>query len=443
MSGDSSSPSRSRSGVLTATSIVVASMVGTGVFTSLGFQAAVIPSPFPLLMLWVVGGVAAASGALCYAELAAALPRSGGEYNFLSRIYHPSAGFASGWISLTVGFAAPEALAAMAFGRYLSRVLGLPEETARWIAIGAVVAISAVHLAGVRVGGWFQNGFTWAKVTLILVFSACGLFLAGSQPIRIVPAASDLPLVFSAPFAVSLVFVMYAYSGWNGSAYIAGEVADPQRTIPRSLFLGTAIVTFLFLLLNFVFLRTAPISELAGKVEVGFVSALHIFSSGGARIMGLLISLGLVSSISAMAWAGPRGAQVIGEDLRFFAPLARRNRAGAPAVAILLQLGIVLFLLATSTFEAVLTYLGFTLTLSTAFTVAGVIVLRRREPALPRPYRTWGYPFTPLLFLAVNGWMLVYVLMNKPVESLSGLVTVVAGLGVYFLAVKKGLAEAS
>ncbi len=257
------------------------------------------------------------------------------------------------------------------------------------------------------------------------------------------PAASDLPLVFSAPFAVSLVFVMYAYSGWNGSAYIAGEVADPQRTIPRSLFLGTAIVTFLFLLLNFVFLRTAPISELAGKVEVGFVSALHIFSTGGARIMGLLISLGLVSSISAMAWAGPRVAQVIGEDLRFFAPLARRNRAGAPAVAILLQLGIVLFLLATSTFEAVLTYLGFTLTLSTAFTVAGVIVLRRREPALARPYRTWGYPFTPLLFLAVNGWMLVYVLTNKPMESLSGLATVLVGLGVYFLAAKRGLAEAS
>jgi APA family basic amino acid/polyamine antiporter len=394
-------------------------------------------------MLWVVGGVAAASGALCYAELAAALPRSGGEYNFLSRIYHPSAGFASGWISLTVGFAAPEALAAMAFGKYLSRVLGLPEETSKGIAIGAVVAISAVHLAGVRVGGWFQNGFTWAKVTLILVFSACGLFLAGSQPIRIVPAASDLPLVFSAPFAVSLVFVMYAYSGWNGSAYIAGEVDDPQRTIPRSLFLGTAIVTFLFLLLNFVFLRTAPISELAGKVEVGFVSALHIFSTGGARIMGLLISLGLVSSISAMAWAGPRVAQVIGEDLPFFAPLARRNGAGAPSVAILLQLGIVLFLLATSTFEAVLTYLGFTLTLSTAFTVAGVIVLRRTEPALPRPYRTWGYPFTPLLFLAVNGWMLAYVLTNKPVESLSGLATVVVGLAVYFLAAKKGLAEAS
>lgn len=423
----------SRVGATTATALVVANMVGTGVFTSLGFQAAVLPSPFALVALWAVGGIAALCGALCYAELGAALPRSGGEYHYLSRIYHPAVGFTSGWISITVGFSAPVALAAMALGAYLCRALQMPASASKPVAVASAVAVSLVHLAGVRSGGRFQNLFTGAKVALILAFSASGLLLAPSRSPGFSPSASDFPLLFGSGFAVSLVFVMYAYSGWNASAYIAGEMADPARDIPRSLLAGTLVVTGLYLLLNFVFLRTAPLREISGTLEVGALSAEHIFGASGGRIMGCLVALGLVSSVSAMAWAGPRVAQAIGQDLPFFAPFARVNRAGAPHLASLFQLGVVLLLLLTSTFEAVLTYLGATLALSTALTVTGVVVLRIREPALPRPYRTWGYPLTPALFLAVNGWMLVFIVAKKPAESLWGLATVLAGLGAYAL----------
>jgi len=422
-----------RVGVVTATALVVANMVGTGVFTSLGFQAAALPSSFALLALWALGGVVALCGALCYAELGAALPRSGGEYHFLSRIYHPAVGFVSGWISLTVGFAAPVALAAMAFAAYLGRALDLPASAAKPCALAAVVLVSSVHLGGVRVGGRFQNAFTAAKVAVLIAFCAFGLAAARPGLLGALPGASDFRLLWSPDFAVSLVFVLYAYSGWNASAYIAGELSDPGRTIPRSLMAGTAAVTGLYLLLNAVFLWTTPRAELAGKLEVGFLSAGHIFGAAGARLMGLLIALGLVSSMSAMAWAGPRVVQAMGEDHVLFAALGRRNRAGAPGWASGFQLAVVLLLLLTSTFEAVLTVLGATLALSTALTVAGVVVLRIREPGLKRPYRTWGYPVTPALFLAVNGWMLVYIAAKRPVEFLWSMATLLAGLGAYAL----------
>ena len=428
---------REKVGVLTASSLVVANMIGTGVFTSLGFQASAIPSPLPLLALWVLGGLAALCGALCYGELGAALPRSGGEYHFLSRIYHPAAGFVSGWLSLTVGFSAPVALAAMAFGAYLGRVFDFSEGLERWAAVAAVLVISGVHILGVRAGKFFQNAFTLAKIALITGFSGCGLLMASARQPVFRLSDGGLGLVASPSFAVCLIFVMYAYSGWNASAYVAGEIASPQKDLHRSLLWGTSLVALLYLLLNFVFLSTTPVRELAGQLEVGIVSAGHIFGPAGAGMMGMLISLGLVSSISAMVWAGPRVAQMIGEDIRFFAPFAATNGAGAPANAILLQLAIVLLLIATSTFEAVLTYLGFTLTLSTSLTVLGVIVLRRREPGLDRPYRAWGYPFTPLIFLTVNGWMLIYTLVMKPVECLWGLATIAAGLAGFALACSK------
>jgi basic amino acid/polyamine antiporter, APA family len=418
-------------GALTATSLVVANMIGTGVFTSLGFQAEVLPSPFALLALWAIGGLVALCGALCYAELGATLPRSGGEYHFLSRIYHPAVGFVSGWISITVGFAAPIALASMALGAYLSTALRLPPPAAKGIATVAVILVSAIHMAGVRLGSWFQNLFTGAKVGLILAFTGCGFFLIPPLPVRVSPAISDLTLLFGPHFAISLVFVMYAYSGWNASAYIAGEMSDARRDIPRSLIAGTVLVTGLYILLNFAFLKTAPLAEVTGRLDVGFVSAGHIFGATGARIMGLLISLGLVSSVSAMTWVGPRVAKTIGEDIPFFSPLSRTTDAGAPWVASLLQLAIVLLLLLTSTFEAVLTYLGATLSLSTAFTVLGVYVLRMREPGLERPYHTWGYPVAPAIFLAVVGWMLAYIVAERPTESLWGLVTILAGFGAY------------
>ncbi|MEB3831664.1 APC family permease [Phormidium sp. CCY1219] len=422
-------------GLLTAIAIVVANTIGTGVFTSLGFQTVDIKSGFSLLFLWFVGGIFALCGALCYGELGAAMPRSGGEYHFLSKIYHPAIGFLSGWVSITVGFAAPIAAAAMAFGQYSSSILSFIEPKA--IAPIVVILISLIHMRNVKVGSYFQDSLTLLKVLLIVALIVCGFLLATPQEIGFLPSGEDLPLIFSAPFAISLVYVTYSYSGWNASIYLASEVKQPEKNIPRSLLLGTIIVMVLYLLLNFIFLYSTPIDKLAGELEVGAIAAAAIFGESGGKLMSFLIAFGLISSISSMVWAGPRVTQAIGEDISFFQPLAKKNSSGIPHYAILLQLGIVLVLTITSTFEAVIAFLGFTLTLSSFLTVLGVFVSRIKYPDIPRPYKTWGYPITPLIFLGISLWILVFLFMGKPQESLAGLAIIGLGFPLYLFASKK------
>jgi APA family basic amino acid/polyamine antiporter len=425
-------------GLYTATSLVIANMVGTGVFTSLGFQVLGIHSVFALLLLWIIGGIAAACGALAYGELGAAMPRSGGEYHYLSRIFHPAIGFLSGWVSATVGFAAPTALAAMAMGDYASRVFTGLHPTG--VAIGVVVLLTIVHGSDARLGSRFQVVFTSVKVTLILFFIAAGLIIGGvaGHHISVLPGSGTLREIFSRDFAISLFFVSYAYSGWNASAYIAGEIDRPQRNLPRSLLQGTLGVTALYVLLNYVFLYTTPMDQLAGKLEVGYIAATNIFGTTGGKMMGLVIALLLVSSVSSMIMAGPRVTQAMGQDLHLLRGLARTNRRGVPAAAIAVQSAITLLLIFTSTFESVITYTGFTLNLFTMMTVAGVIVLRIRQPELPRPSKMWGYPYTAIVFLLIGLWILIYGLVYKPTESLAGLGTVLTGLIVYGLGKKQG-----
>ena len=430
--------------LLTATCIVVANMVGTGIFTSLGFQVGGLPSGFAIMALWAVGGGCALCGALSYAELGAALPRSGGEYHFLGKIYHPAVGFLAGWVSATVGFAAPVALAAMAFGKYLTGVIpgmpsiafprgyACPAET--YVALLIVLIVTLFLLRDVRVGSAFQNASTLLKVALILVVVGAGVLVTQAQPVSFLPVAGDGRLIVSAPFAVSLVYVMYAYSGWNASTYIVGEVRDPARTIPLSVGCGTLAVVLLYLALNAVFLHTTPAEEMKMKVEVGLIAGTHIFGAAGAKIMAGLICAGLVSSVSAMMWIGPRVTMAMGEDLPALRALARKTARGIPVTATLVQFAIVVALLLTSTFDKVLTYVQFSLQFCSFLTVLGVLVLRRTQPALPRPYRTWGYPFTPLFFLAITAWMLMHIWRSNPRESLWGLATMALGLGVYFLA---------
>ncbi len=420
----------------TATSITIANMIGTGVFTSLGFQVVDIHSGFALLMLWVVGGVFALCGALAYGELAAALPRSGGEFHFLSRIFHPSLGFLSGWVSLTVGFAAPIALAAMAFGRYWARVF--PDTSPLIPSCAVVVLVTLAHLRDLRVGSAFQNVFTVFKVVLILVFIGAAIISDAPAAISFAPQASDWSVMMGAPFAISLLFVTYAYAGWNAATYVTGEVADPAENVPRSLALGTGLVLLLYVGLNWAFLASAPISELAGQIEVGHVAAARIFGDSGGALMSSMLCIALVSTISAMIWAGPRVTQVMGQDFAFFRALAKTHSGGSPRRAILLQTALVLVLLLTATFEAVLIYIQFTLILSSMLTVLGVFYLRRTEPDLPRPYKTWGYPLTPLLFVAISVVTMGHTLWTRPWESLAGLVTVLAGLPIYWLSPRIG-----
>ncbi|ELR97156.1 APC family permease [Gloeocapsa sp. PCC 73106] len=428
-------------GLVTAISLVMANMIGTGVFTSLGYQAIAIQSSFVLLFLWFVGGIYALCGALSYGELAAAMPRSGGEYHYLSRIYHPAVGFLSGWVSVTVGFAAPIALAAIAFSQYVNAVFtAIPAQP---LALIAVVVISLIHTRNLKVGSQFQDSFTLLKIILIVIFIICGLLLAKPQPLDLIPNTDSVNQIFSSSFAISLAYVTYSYSGWNAAIYPAGEVKNPEKNLPRSLLMGTAIVMLLYLLLNFVFLYATPfdsIQALEEKEKIAALAAQYIFGPVGGKIISLLIAFGLISTISAMVWAGPRVTQVIGEDIPFFQLLARKNSRGIPDYAILLQLIIVLVLLITSSFDDVVTYLEFTLILSSFFTVLGVFIHRWRYPNIALPYRTWGYPFTPIVFLGISLWVLVFIFTGRPYQSLAGLFTIFLGLPVYFLASRNKLA---
>jgi APA family basic amino acid/polyamine antiporter len=411
-------------------------MVGTGIFTSLGFQVGDLPTGFSLMALWFVGGVCALCGALSYAELGAALPRSGGEYHFLGRIYHPAVGFLAGWVSATVGFAAPVAIAAMPFGTYLAGVW--PGANPLVLSLLIVWIVTLVLLRDVQVGSAFQNASTLLKVALVLVIIGAGFFLRTTVPISFLPARGDFDLIKSTPFAISLYYVMYAYSGWNASTYIVGEVRNPARTIPLSVGLGTAVVMALYLGVNAVFLRSTPAAEMVGKQQVALVAGTHLFGEAGAKVMALFICAGLVSTVSSMMWIGPRVTMAMGEDLHALRWLARKSARGIPVAATLTQFAIVNVLLLTATFEKVINYVQFALTLSSALTVAGVIVLRWRQPDLSRPYRTWGYPVTPLIFLAISAWMMWFMLKDPQTRgaSLLGLATVASGLIVYWLSPK-------
>jgi APA family basic amino acid/polyamine antiporter len=431
---------------LTATNIVVANMIGTGVFVSLHFQVMSIHSDFALIFLWILGGFLSLCGALCYAELAVALPRLGGEYNFLSRIYHPSLGFMAGWISSTVGFPAPIALTAIAFAQYLQGLVPFPSpvlfslapvhltlDVLGLISLVVVWLVTIVQLAGIRTGERFQNVSTIIKVGLILCLIVAGIFFFPKQPFNPLPVSGDLQTIFSFPYAISMFFVMYSFSGWNGASYITSEVRNPEKNVPWALLIGTLMVTVVYTLLNWVFLIAAPREELAKQIQVAATAGDHIFGTIGGRLASGLISFGLIASVSAMAWIGSRVTKAMADDFIKLRFLGRLNAAGTPDVAVLLQALIVSGLILTGSFDAVLVYTQFVLLLSSFLAVLGLIVLRIRQPQLPRPYRVWGYPLTPLIFLVATLWMMIYSVHEKPVEALLGLATALAGLLIYFL----------
>src|SRR4029450_8654586 len=290
-------------GFVTACSIVIANIIGTGIFTSLGFQLNDIQSGFALLMLWVIGGLVALCGALCYSELAAALPRSGGEYHFLSKIYHPPLGFMARFVSATVGFAAPVALAAMAFGQYFNGVFGAGSPIVLSFVVVWIVAV--FHMGNLRVGSAFQNVSTLLKLLLIGALIGAGFFVPSKQPISFLPAPGDKAAILSGAFAGALGCVMYSYSGWNASAYISSEIKRPEKNVPRSLLASTGLVIVIYVLLNAIFLATTPAEELKGQLEVALIAGKHIFGEKGGGWGGALSCLGLGGPLVSIAgvWA--------------------------------------------------------------------------------------------------------------------------------------------
>ncbi|MFI5150295.1 MAG: APC family permease [Bacteroidia bacterium] len=431
--------SKQRIGLFSATAIVIANMIGTAVWVSIGYQLINLHSGFALILLWIVGGITALLGALCYGEIGAAFTRSGGEYNYLSELYHPAVGFISGFISSTVAFAAPVAAAALALGAYSGEVLtGFdPKITATFV----VVLLTVIHSLSLKSGSRIQNIFTSLKVILILFIIAAGLLSHRSGDTGFMPGHFSLMEVLSGAFAINLYFVSYAYSGWNAAAYLSNEIENPQKNLPKALLFGTLIVSFLYILLNIVFLYVAPQNELAvgpptfKVVQVGFVAANHIFGLAGGKVIALIIAALLISTVSSMIIAGPRVTMVMGEDIHLFRFFSVKNRNGIPSRAVLFQSAISLFFIFTSTFDEVIQYIGFTLSLFTFMTVLGLFILRARQKNKPvtYSYRTWGYPVTPVLFLILISWMLIYGFIYKPAPSLEGLGTIVLGLIIYFI----------
>lgn len=423
-----------------ASAVIIANMIGTGVFTSLGYQLVGLKSGFVLIMLWVVGGITALCGALTYAELGAALPRSGGEYNFLSRIFHPAVGFVSGWISASIGFAAPVALAALTFGSYLSAAVPVLPPTG--LAAAMIVVVTLAHTGRRRRSSNFQSVFTATKITLITAFCVlCWIKVGHVQPVRFAPVAGDGALLLSGAFAVSLIYVNYAYTGWNSVTYLINEIDDAQRNLPRILVSSTLIVLLLYVALNFTFLLVAPMDALEGKVEVGYIAAQHVFGAAGASAISFVLSLLLISTVSAMTIAGPRVLQVIGEDYALFSRLARKNEDGIPALAIYVQSAVALVFVLVSSFQSILFFSGFVLSLNTMGAVIGALVLRWRQPGLPRPYRTWLYPLPPLVFLTLTLWSLVYIARSQPKEALLAAALIAVGAIGYVWAQRVGRAH--
>lgn len=424
-----------------ATSMVVANMVGTGVFTSLGYQLYGTHDGFAILMIWLFGGIVALFGAFAYAEIANRLPKNGGEFYFLSEIYHPLVGFMAGFVSATVGFAAPVAGACLAFGAYLNGIYSGVDGKL----IGAIlmILISVLHSKSIKVGMLFQKISTLGKIIIIGLFIAVGFNLGGDH----VNIGMQLKVTekswseiwsngwFNSAFSVSLVWVSFAYSGWNASAYIAGSIEKPEKNLTRSIVIGTLLVILAYLGLNAVFLINAPVEELQGKKEVGLIAANYIFGSGWGKIMGGIISVLLISTISSMIFTGPRVLNEIFKKLKVISRWSVEDSKEIPVPSIMVQLGLSLLLLLTLNFESLIYYVAFTLSFFTILTVCGIFILRIKE-GKPTGYRAFGYPITPLIFVVMTSSVAWFFITEKPFESLLGLGTGLLGVGLYFFRVK-------
>jgi basic amino acid/polyamine antiporter, APA family len=399
-----------------ATCLVVANMIGIGVFTSSGYLMGDLKSGWTVVFAWVLGGLIAMMGATCYGALVRRIPESGGEYIFLSRTLHPAAGYLAGWVSLLAGFSAPLALVAFGMGAYMKDWLeGWPPQL---IGSMALVAFAAIHALHVQRGAWMQNVAVIAKVLLIGLFTVLAFWRLE------VPAFTTEALTPHLPtLAVSLVWISFGYSGWNAAIYLAGEVRDAERTVPRAMLLGTGIVMVIYVLLNAVFVFAAPAADILYQEQVGRIAAMALGGQPWANALTALIVLALLTSISSMTMTGPRVyARMAGDG---YLPGWLKVKEGPPRTAIALQLGLALVMLWSATFDKLLTYIGFTLSLSTAVTVVGLILLRRREGTR---IRVPGWPWVPALFLLFVLFMTGFSIWRRPIESLIGLATLGLGL---------------
>jgi len=441
-------------GLVTATSIVVANMIGAGIFTTSGIMAAHLPGPLWVVVCWLLGGILAMCGALCYAELATRMPEEGGEYIYLKTLYHPLLGFLTGWTSFFVGFSAPIAASALGAVNYIFQGLQQnipgfnPAHTQLYIKMSAsliIVIFTAVHYTGVRFGSAVQNILTGFKIIIVAGLVLLGLFSGASWSnlFFVSPQGfkgETFELLFGnnvLAFGTAMMLVMFAYSGWNASAYIAGEIKNPQRYLPLSLILGTILVILIYLILNLFIFMAVPYAELSGQITVFETALRAVLGEGIGRILGILIGLALLSSLSAFILLGPRVYFAMSRDRLFFSFAAKIHpRYEVPGRSIVIQGAMAIALLLVGTFEQLLVYLGFALSIFPWLAVLGIFIARKRQINSVNMVRTWGYPVTPLIYLCGSMGLMIIAFVNRPVESLAALLTVACGIPVYFLWVR-------
>lgn len=413
-------------GVFTASAIVIANMIGTGVFTSVGFQLSSIQNTWAILLLWLVGGVLALFGAFAYAELGTHFKESGGDYIYLSRVFHPMLGYLSAWAGLTVGFSAPVALAAIAFTKYLAP-FGLQNNS--WLAIGVIIFIGLMHSFTIRHSSRFQNFSTIIKILFILTLIVLGLFIPGTHNNALVLDNSWQKDILKPGFAVSMVYVAFAYTGWNAAAYVVEEIDDPSRTLPKALIGSTLFVAIVYVLFQLVLLKNAPAADLAGKEEVTFIAFNNLLGSAGGKWVSIFIAVQLIATISSYLWVGPRVTHAMAKENKLWSPLAGTNKHGIPVAAVWAHIIIAVLLTITGSFEQILVYAGFILQLMASLTVATSLFLKNKESV------TFKSPYKPLLqiiFLVFNAWVLIFTLVDRPVESLIGIGILLSGLVLWY-----------
>jgi APA family basic amino acid/polyamine antiporter len=413
--------------VYTAIFLVISTMIGTGVFTTTGYMIKPIDSPIAIIFSWLLGGLLAFCGALSYAELVTMMPKNGGEYNILTHVYNKAIGFCCAWISLMVGFAAAIASSALAFGSYLKPLIGVNPIVS---GITLIIGTSIIHTLKTESGSKFQDIFTLGKIILILSFIIGAIFWGQYHPYTI--TSKDFNYVLSPAFAVALIYVSFAYSGWEAAGYIAGEIKNPEKALPISLLTGTLIVTLLYIGLNFVYLYMLPYKSLSGETEIAYIAGKMLFGDWGGNFVSLIIAFGLISAVGAMSISGSRMYEAVGEDFKKLSFFAKRNKNNVPANALYFQMIVSILMIFSSAFDTLLKYIGFTISIFAGLAVFGVIVMRIKAPDIPRTYKTFGYPITPIIFVLLSLWMIIYSIVEEPKIALTGIATILLGFVLYY-----------
>jgi len=438
-------------GLVTAVLIIIADVIGTGIFVTTGSALAMTGSAKVVLVLWALGGLVAITGALCYAELAAMWPDDGGEYVYLKKIFGPLPSFLTGWISLFVGFTASAAITALTLLWYLneffqSGFLAGPLAQ-KVIAAAVILAFGIMHILGVRRGGSVQNLLTVLKLIIVVSLIGAGLYCADWSQ------AGRLAAEYSAPgesksladYGLVLLIIMFAYSGWNGATYMAGEIKDPQRNLPRAMFWGALLITVIYLLLNVVFLISTPGKDLMGQNAVAAIAASNLFGGGVAAFITLGISVILFSSVSAQMMVGPRVYFAMAQDGILFKSLSRVHpRFQTPDLAIILQtiIAMVYVFIGKDHIMVLLNYMGFALGIFPLLSIIGLVIMRYRQPDAARPFRVPLFPLVPVIYIVMTAGMMTASLMKWTETSLVAVAVVAVG-AVVFLVWKRFFRQAA